>query len=395
MARANKTAEDVKPEVKPRILVVENSLYVTGSLKSAIINAEHLRNEFTFVFLIPKQSAVAGFISSKGFPVRTLPFLEISRNWKNLLAYVPVLFMNAIRFLKVVREEKIDIIHVNDFYNLVPALARLLGSKAPLICHIRFMPDRFPSVLVKIWYGLYSKMAVNIIAVSTAVVRQLTEKEHVVVIADPLPTQRTEPKIIEQKPEVRLLYLAHYIPGKGQNFAIAAFKNAIQAGVKARLRFVGSHFDDPKFLDYFKSLVQAAKEKRIDQLIEWGSFTLDVEKEIKEADIVLNFSESESFSMTCLESLYFGTPVIATDSGGPSGIIQNNKTGWLVPNRDVNAMSKAIIDVAQNWVLRADVSRNAYLYVLEKYKPANTTGILGAIYQNALTKWKKPENERR
>ena len=56
---------------------------------------------------------------------------------------------------------------------------------------------------------------------------------------------------------------------------------------------------------------------------------------------MLNFSESESFSMTCLESLYYGTPLIATDSGGPAELFKHGESGHLVPNRDVQAMAKA------------------------------------------------------
>ena len=122
----------------------------------------------------------------------------------------------------------------------------------------------------------------------------------------------------------------------------------------------------------------------IDSKIEWVPFTDDVELEYKRADIVLNFSESESFSMTCLEALYFGRPLIATDCGGPAEIIDHLVTGILVPNRNVAAMANAMVELANDVDLRIKMSDRAPIVVREKFGKEQTSDRLQEIYESVL-----------
>jgi len=78
----------------------------------------------------------------------------------------------------------------------------------------------------------------------------------------------------------------------------------------------------------------------------------DTAAEITKADLVLNLSESESFSMVCLEALKAGAPLVASDCGGPGEIIEHMRSGWLVPNRDVVAAADAIETLATDRGLR-------------------------------------------
>ena len=79
--------------------------------------------------------------------------------------------------------------------------------------------------------------------------------------------------------------------------------------------------------------------------VEWHAFAEKISEEYLDAAIVLNFSESESFSLTCLEAMFYGRPVIATRSGGPSEIIDHNESGILVDVKDVDAMANAMTNL--------------------------------------------------
>ena len=100
---------------------------------------------------------------------------------------------------------------------------------------------------------------------------------------------------------------------------------------------------------------------------EWLKFSSFTDKEIKAADIVLNFSEAESFSMTCAEASFYGRPVIATRCGGPEEIILHEKTGLLVKNRDVNEMTVAILLLASDKEKRIQFVIDGKKYVQEKF----------------------------
>ena len=122
----------------------------------------------------------------------------------------------------------------------------------------------------------------------------------------------------------------------------------------------------------------------IETQVEWHSFAEKISQEYLNAAIVLNFSESESFSLTCLEAMFYGRPVIATRSGGPSEIIDHNESGILVDVKDVAAMAKAIDELISNPEKREQMSRIAFERVRQKFSYENTVQKLGEVYKAAI-----------
>src|SRR5215204_6544898 len=109
---------------RPRILIVENSIAVTGALVSIVRSCRDLEEHFDFFFVLPKKSMARGYVLNAGFPVYELPLKEIRKSL-SIVFYIPYLIENTIRLSNLVKSLKIDLINVNDFYNLVAASYRL------------------------------------------------------------------------------------------------------------------------------------------------------------------------------------------------------------------------------------------------------------------------------
>ena len=292
--------------------------------------------------------------------------MEISRSWKNILLYIPCLFINYLRLRKIVKTERIDIIQVNDFYNLLGAAMKMFGYKGKLITYVRFLPSSLPKVLRRTWTWFARKYSYRVICVSDAVRKQMPGKENIIRIYNPV---FWEEKYDEPVPNetVKLLYPANYILGKGQGFAINAFDIAYKQNPKLKLKFVGGDMGLEKNRNKKNNLVKRVAELKIEAAVKFADFSNDIEKEIKDSDIVLNFSKSESFSMTCVEASYFGRAVIATRCGGPEEIIVHNKTGLLVKNQDVEEMATAILKLAGDRDKRIQFGNSGRQYVREKF----------------------------
>ncbi len=373
---------------RPVVLIIENSIAVTGALKSITRTAYDLKDTFDFRFVIPKNSTGRFWIEGKGFSViYELPMMELSKRLSSLLLYLPFLTLNAFRLRKIVRREKAAIIHVNDLYNLLPVVLRLFGNKTPYVCHIRFLPNRFPSCLFNFWLKLHLYYASRLVAVSKSVLGMLPYHAKLIVIHNELPVEeRFAERIlpIAHKPPYTFLYLSNFMVGKGQNFALEAFAKVHVDLPDWRLRFVGGDMGLAKNRQYKLELRERAKSLGLLESIDWMGFTEEVEREYKQADIVLNFSESESFSITCLEALYFGSPVIATDCGGPSEIIDDRQTGILVANRNSDAMAMAMKELALDEELRVALSTRAKEAVRVKFSIENTSLKLKEVYMSVL-----------
>ena len=76
--------------------------------------------------------------------------------------------------------------------------------------------------------------------------------------------------------------------------------------------------------------------------IHWLGFREDITDILQQADIFLLPSISEGFSIATVEAMMVGTPVIATRSGGPEEIIDDQETGYLIPVKDPEAIVTAI-----------------------------------------------------
>ncbi len=67
----------------------------------------------------------------------------------------------------------------------------------------------------------------------------------------------------------------------------------------------------------------------------------DIEDYLQAADLALFTSESESFCLGILEAMCFGCPSVATAVGGIPEVIENGRSGVLVPPGDADAIARA------------------------------------------------------
>lgn len=371
---------------RPLILVVDNSRAVTGALNAMRHATGPLREEFTFEYVLPAGSTGRAVLEQDGYRVHELSFVEISRRKGDLLRYGPMLLVNGWLLHRLARRQGAQVIHLNDFYNLTGYVAKALSfGKLRVVTHVRFLPQSLMQPLARTWKWLGENFADRVLCVSQAVRRYFRPDGNVQVVFDPLPglEQHPAPVASLQRPAgpVQLLYLSNYIQGKGQDLALQAFGQAYAHNRQLRLTFVGGDMGMAKNREFREQLEAMVQAQNLAGVVTFGGFVTDVEQVIKQADILLNFSESESFSLTCLDALYYGTPLIASDCGGPAELFEDGKSGILVPNRDVVAMAAAIGKLAEDAGLRQTFSEAGRAYVRQKFRPAATFGQLAQVYR--------------
>ncbi len=77
------------------------------------------------------------------------------------------------------------------------------------------------------------------------------------------------------------------------------------------------------------------------------------------ADVLVVPSHYESFGMVALEAMACGTPVIASKVGGLALVVQEGRTGYLVPDRDPEQLADRISAIFAQPELTREISQRA------------------------------------
>lgn len=352
-----------------RILIVENSKNATGAFHSVLNFYRLLRNDVDLYFAVPKGcwSRVTDISPQNIFYIN---FLELS---KNLTAfwYLPQLIINSIRLLAIVRKNSIEVVHVSDLYNMIGVCLKIFNKDLKVIYHIRLRRTSYAKMLYDVWLALITNFSDQVICVSKVVADDIRISGNSIVIYDCIPLNKLYkgPVTVGKSKYLMLLLVGNYIPGKGQDLALIAFSKALKSIPNLRLRLIGGGLDLPKNREFYRSLQKTAKQLKIEEFVQFGGPSDCVANEMLASDIILNFSESESFSMVCLEALGCRIPVIASNSGGPEEIIRHEVNGLLVTNKDTDQMANAIVRLAGDQELRCRFSLNAQVDFQAKFNP--------------------------
>ena len=365
---------------RPTIAIVDNSVQVTGAFKCIFHNVLKLKSKFRFIFIVSKDATHLNLLAENGLEYHELPFMEIHKSAK-MVFYKKQLKRNTRSLMEILEKEKVDLLHVNDLYNMVGYKIKKQLPNLPLIYHVRLKKDSY----IKRFHSYFAKrikIADRILAMSYACSEGI-DARHLEVVYDTMNFNEQHPAYaVRTEAPYKILCLSNMIKGKGQDLVLEAFYHLLKRRTDVELHFVGGSPNDVFKLNLQNKLNAYGISKKV----VFKSFVEDVELEMKSADIVVNFSLSESFSMVCLEAQSYGVPVISSDCGGPNEIIDNGITGQIVPNGNVGALTNAMDYVLSDTDIRKAFSKESKVHVREKFSEENTTRRLLEIYQTLISK---------
>jgi glycosyltransferase involved in cell wall biosynthesis len=126
--------------------------------------------------------------------------------------------------------------------------------------------------------------------------------------------------------------LATFRPEKNHGLLVRAARRMVDAGVKLKLLFVGDGPTRNQIADLVAKLDLA-------ETVIFAGEHADVRPVIAAFDVgVICSSGVETFSLAALETLASGSPMVMSDIGGASEIVQPGVNGFLFPNGDMDAL---------------------------------------------------------
>lgn len=146
-------------------------------------------------------------------------------------------------------------------------------------------------------------------------------------------------------------FFGRFVRLKGVHVLLDAMRHLRDKGVPVSLRLYGSLATAD--VAYLEELRTKIVRSRLDGLVEFMGFRPEVLGAMKECSLVVSPTLAtnggpETFGRTVIEAMIAGTPVVATDCGGPAELIEDNETGMLVPPGNAFALAEAIERVYWN-----------------------------------------------
>jgi glycosyltransferase involved in cell wall biosynthesis len=105
-------------------------------------------------------------------------------------------------------------------------------------------------------------------------------------------------------------------------------------------------------------------------------------------DIFIYASKSETQGMILTEAMYSGLPIVAVRATGVKDIVENGKTGFLVPE-DVQEFGKAVQKLIDGENLKREFSEEAEKVAREKYTAEVCARKMIEVYENAIKNFRR------
>ena len=102
---------------------------------------------------------------------------------------------------------------------------------------------------------------------------------------------------------------------------------------------------------------------------------------LKDLDVFVSCSDFEGAGIGAMEAMAAGVPVVATRVGGIPEIVQDGKTGLLLPPNDVDALCSATDNLLSNPRLRKCMGRAAEQYARAHFSHKKMIAHLDALYR--------------
>jgi glycosyltransferase involved in cell wall biosynthesis len=359
-------------------IVIDNNI---GGIQNRVIMVAEKLKKFgvNTIILAPKSSGNFSKIAKdKEFLVYQTYiespkyFTSVRNILKNIFWFLsfPIAVLSII---KIIKKEKVEIVHVNGLLALQGVIAARLVKK-PLVWHL--ISSLYPGLLVSIIRPLF-KWANKIVLVTNLTrsyyIGDYNNKEKVSIIYEPVDIEHFNSKKIyeEKKNDIRhklavfedykiVSFIGNISTVKGIEYFIEVVHEVVnKTNTKVKFLIVGEV--SVGYIEYFATLKKQIAELNLDNdIVFLGKIPHSQIRDILSVvDIFLMTSIAEGTPLVILEAMSMGIPVVATDVGGISEQVANGKTGIVVPPKDVNAIAEAVLYLLENDEIRKQYGINA------------------------------------
>lgn len=297
------------------------------------------------------------------------------------------------RMAAAIRERNLDVIHAHQYTPFFyAALAKALCQNRPKLVlteHGRHFPDRVSPTRRAVNRLVLDRFADAVTACCHFSAEGLIQTDgfagaRIRVIENGIETDRYGPPADAERAKAAaglephrryVIHVARHHPVKDQRTLLRGFAAAVPDLPGVDLLLVGDGPLRPE-------LESLAVELRIPDRVRFLGIRSDIPDLMRAADVFALTSLSEAASLTLLEAMASGLPVVVTAVGGNPEIVRHEREGLLFPRGDAAGCAAALVRLFREPELARALGAAGRARVLERYQLSRTVEQYHDLYRS-------------
>ena len=282
----------------------------------------------------------------------------------------------GMQFRRALRREKFALVHQHFGGRSVRWLLRS-SSRARIIAHLHGRVNESRGMTLG---PATSNGADAVIAVSEAVARQVIG-ETVTVVPPGVPIVAGPPQltksILQNRDDLIIGAACRLVPVKGLEYLLVAVARLRIDHPGIRLEIAGSG-------PMREKLEHQARRLGLADCISFLGWRTDLSCLMPSWTAFVQSSLDEGFPVALMEAMSAGIPVVATSVGGTPELVDNGRTGILVPPSDPMALAAGLRTLIQDARLREKIGSAGRDRVRKQFSESRMVASIGKIYEKML-----------
>ncbi|MEP6646579.1 MAG: glycosyltransferase family 4 protein [Saprospiraceae bacterium] len=277
---------------------------------------------------------------------------------------------------QLIIKEQFDFVHAFNSLGLTNAVWAMIGLNSKLITYRGYAGNTHwydPMMFLK-----YFHPRVDMIICNSEITRDILAKNMpwaknklTVILKGHDPEWLKDVIAIDRKglgfteDDILICCVANVRAFKGIPYLIKAFQN-LSNEKNIHLLLIGNRFDE----EPIHSIILKSPFAKNIHVLGYRDDSLSI---LASCDAcILASTHGEALTKSVIEAMCLGIPPIITDISGNKNLVIDGESGWLVPPRDAESLSKAILDMSRNKSERIRRGANAKEQIRENFHTDRT-----------------------
>jgi len=365
------------------ILFVHQSAELYGSDKTLLLLLKHInKQKFYPVVVLPNDGPLKIELEKENIEVFIAPVIKLHRKMftpTNLLLLLNHLRQGFSTLNRLHKKYRFEIVYSNTLAVLIGFIfARIKGIKH--VWHVHEIIES-PKVVSKLFSFLINRKSnfftiYNSKATATFWESFFTERKNYSVISNGLEIQSNDittdeielvrKNLFEVEEEIVVGLVGRINRWKGQFVLLEAFHYLAQKHSNLKLIFVGSTTDNQQ--NILKELNTKIQKYQIEKKVKIIPFQSNINTIWKAIDIaIVPSTEPEPFGLVAVEAMLASKPVVASNHGGLTEIVEQLQTGFLIEPNNIQELTNAIEKLINDEKLRLEMGQKGYTRAIEEF----------------------------